>query len=306
VGTGANYIASGAKSQAVQLKSQAVSNIADARGIIVKEKGMGAIIDLKFWGLLFAQITLSNIIPIFFAILITGIFLMAYLFGTISACYALYFLKIIPSTFLNVFLTIGNALWFALHMIATALMYAFVTIINTIQYWFLKPLIDAINAIAHVFGAGDPLKFQAIFEGKAIPVQPHDAFAYLMPDAVKWGDWGSLISYKWIRCGANPYLNGEYVRVMGQNGATLLFPKYDPKGIADGIWAPVAGRPDDIIYNFFNWYHPETWWKQAQRFLFDFGRAVANFITTAMAKGTVSIFTWIIDRIPFLRGLLGG
>jgi len=263
--------------------AKARANIKITRKAMLGRKGWKTIFEPRFWLLYISQITLANFYPIFIATIITGIFLMVILFGTVSACYSLYFLKAVISVIVNVPLTIANALWFGVHAITQAIYFGFLTIINTMQHFFLSPLIDTINAITGVFGI-EAITFIPLGEGAPVQMQPADAFAYLSPNPVEWGDWNSAVSFIWIKCGADPYVSGESVYVMGQSGASLSFPKYNYDGIADWIWSPLATRADSISYDWTSWYKDSTgtWFEVFS----DIGSKIVNWIVDKIGSVT--------------------
>lgn len=237
-----------------QITVKAGQNLKAARGLVVQKYGVGSIFRFRFWALYFTQLVLSKPVPVLITIIIAGIAMMCIFFGVISAAYVVYNLKSIPCVTANFFLTIGNAIWFAFNAISNLLLNGFVQIINGMEYYFLKPLIDAINFIANFLTSGDIVEFKPVVEGGLITMQPTHGFSYWIPDPVKWGDWGSLITFTPIKPGAAPYLTGEFTSVVQQNGAELLYPLYNVEGVAEGPnpwWSEVIGRPNDVYYSFF-------------------------------------------------------
>ena len=274
---------------------KAKSNISIAREKFVSSHGISSIVRPQFWILLITQFTLSNIVPILITALIFGIFLMGYLFGIISVCYSLYFLKCLLAIIANLFLTILNAIWFAFHALTTALQMAFTTILNTVEYYFLSPIINAVRFIAGILHIETNLVFVGIGQGQNILLQPDHAFAYAVPEPVVWGKWDSLFSFKWVKCGINPYEGARYVFVQGQNGASLYFPKIDDIAEASGIWAENAGSPDPLKYDWVNWYKAYT--SNFVKLVFTLIEGIQDWVVDRI-KDIIDLFSILVRGIP--------
>jgi len=228
------------------IQKKAYTNLSQARTRYVQANGWKSLFMPKFWLLNISSITLSNPFKVFVVFLIAGLILMSYFFGMISLIYLVYFLKALVVSLINVVFSILNAIWFGFNGITALINNAFVTMINSIAYYFLEPILDVLNSIITwipVIGPPNPpLTWESIKLEQEIVLIPTHAFSYWMPEAVVPGDWGSLLSITPVTPGANPYLANEFVEVYTQTGASVLLPKLDPAATAEGIWTSIDSK----------------------------------------------------------------
>lgn len=212
------------------VEKKAYSNLSNARGLFIQKHGIGSIFRPKFWVLTVSRITLSQ--PYFFicATLIFCVILMAWFFGLISLLYYLFYLKSIPCVIINVVITTANAIWFAFNGVTQLIMNGFITLLNSIAFYFIHPIITVINALPFV---GDISWSSIAIPSAPIELQPPIALAYIHPAPVTFEDPGTLFYFRFLRPGVDPYIAGEYVTVIEQSGAQLVYPKFNPKAISE-------------------------------------------------------------------------
>lgn len=296
------------KSEIAMLQEKANSNLKIARGMYVSKYGIGSIVRPKFWLMTIPNVTLSNPVPIIIAFIVGGIALMAVLYGVISAAYSLYFLKAMPCIIANVLLTIGNAIWFGFHGLSQLMLNGFTQVINSMFYWFVGPIINAVNVISSFLTGGNILDFADMAIGStSIPLQPTHAFAYYVPGPVVWGDWASLATFTAVSPGADPYLTGEYISVVSQNGAELLYPQMNMDGISSGWWTELTSSSGTMYYSWnVGIWENKLWLGQAYHV-----GSIASWTTEIFSGFQDKLFGWIADPVggswfeSFLWSILG-
>ena len=236
-------------------RALAIANLNAAAEIQVDDKGILAVFQPIFWGCKIGAITAGAWYPLAIAGLIFGIVCCVWLFGLVAGYYGLFFLKCIPAVVANVFLTVGNAIWFAIHGVFTLITLGVTTLINAVFYYFIQGVLNVINWILDQpvigwFGEGD-LKFHGI--EMEYRYQPLDGFAYLRPEPIKaegtaFEIFASFFAYSFVKAGEQPWMVDENNSLImdesfQQNGAKLEYPRLNPKAHADGFWAPLYDRP---------------------------------------------------------------
>jgi len=210
------------------------------------------------WYLSILKLTLSQPLIIFIVAIIALAALSILFFGTISGYYALYHAKAIVCVVVNVFATIGNAVYFAVHGLTQLLYTAFLDMINGIAEFFLVPIINAINEFAVWLTIASPgdffLELDPIGIGTNISPQPPEGFSYYVPASVV-GPGASIWGFIAVHPGEQLYsIDDEgkiiYDEVFDQNGAKLLFPRIAENAKADGWWDTISDRPPPWDYTF--------------------------------------------------------
>jgi hypothetical protein len=243
-------------------RKMAIANLNAAAEIKVNEKGLFAVLQPIFWGCKVGAWAMSAWQPVLIAGLIFGIFMATWFYGLVSAYYGLYFLKCIPAVFANVFLTIGNTIWFAVNGLFNLMLLGIITLINGIFYYFLEPLYGMINWLTDKVTLGQ-IGTDMTFKGLSytFDLQPRDGFCYVRPDPIKatgngWEIFLSFFAYSFVRPGEDPWLydsDGEILMdpCYTQNWAKLEYPKLNPVAKADFIWDRIMDKPPPSrTYNF--------------------------------------------------------
>lgn len=235
-------------------RKMAIANLNAAAEIKVNEKGLFAVFQPIFWGCKIGAWAMSAWQPVLIAGLIFGIFMATWLYGMVSAYYGLFFLKSIPAVVANVFLTLANAIWFAVNGLYNLMLLGIITLINGIFFYFLEPLYGMINWLTDKVTLGQ-LGTDMEFTGlkHTFDLQPRDGFAYIRPDPIKatgdgWEIFLSFFAYSFVRPGEDPWLydsEGELLMdpCYTQSGAKLEYPRLNPVAKADFIWDRIMDRP---------------------------------------------------------------
>ena len=299
-------------SNLASLSAQAKENQALASSLYVKEHGISSIIRPRFWSLQLMRVSMAFWKPILIVIIIAFIVLGVVLFGAISAVYGVYFFKTVALVIGNVFLTLANAFWFGWNGLTQLVYGGFAYMINNMMYYFLAPLVDSLNFVIHMIpGLADfNLTIPAIGP-ETLVLQPTEAFSYMAPKPVIWGDWGSVLSIEWTHVGTTPFVSGEYTSVVQQNGAELLFPEFQELAVADGWWSAVVNRPEDIDFTS----------RLATQYISPMGnlggmlmnlftdatvRTVVTATNVANDSGASGAWSWIIGPGIWLSNAIGG
>ena len=229
-------------------------NIIDSAQSQIKQKyGMTAYIRPRMWYLSLLKLSLSRPFLIILFALIVGIVLGTWFFGFISLYYGLFFIKSVVAIIANTILTVGNAVYFALHAFTEILLTAFYDIINNIFEIFLTPIINGVNRLAvwtTLVDQGENfLEITALGQGTMIEPQPTHGFAYLVPGALTGP------AFITVHPGAEIYeidASGDILYDVDyeQTGAALLFPVVDEDAKSDGWWTSIKDRPPDKEYTF--------------------------------------------------------
>ena len=281
------------KNKTIQIKNQANENLKNARGQIVQKYGISSIVRPRYWLLLLTSAFLSKPGMSLIVFIFIGTILGSWLFGIASLLYAIYFLECIVALIINTVITIGNAVWFAVHGMTHLIMTAILDIVNGIAYYFVGPLVDGINGIAQFFNLGSPVSFDPIGSGTGIPIQPQLALSYVVPSTPISGGAFSL-GFVLVKPGADIYFD-TFQGVYSENGAILWFPEIKPDALSpdedhDGnqdFLTPIDRPPDieysfdasgtgsfiDTIFEFLNWvgsqterfYYPDQYWTEIQK-----------------------------------------
>jgi hypothetical protein len=233
--------------QVANLALRAANNQKLASGLYKEKYGIGAFFKPKYILLQLSRLGLILWKPIVIVVLVAAIIASIIFYGVIEGVYVAYVAKALACVFLNVIFTIANAIIYAVNGITNLLQFGFAYVLNTMMYFFLQPMIGAINAIKTVlpFLPYDPVQLPLLMGGETIFIQPEACFSYLVPGPVEWGDWGSLSSVFWARAGSTAHVSGEYVSVVSQNGAELLYPQVNIQALAEGWWS--APMPNSNI-----------------------------------------------------------
>ncbi len=238
------------KSELAEVAIKANSNMKLARGLYVQKYGISSIIRPKFIFMQLSRLSMALAKPLAITVIIGIIICGALFYGVIEATYGMYFLKAIGIAFVNVLLTVLNALVYAVNALTELLKFGFAYMLNNMMYYFLYPIVEGINMISDAVSILPYVDTGHVFvpeigEGLSIALSPPFSFSYMVPDAVIWGDWGSALSFKFIHAGANMY-TGEMISVVSQNGAELLFPQISTGAIAESFWS--ATNPESIPF----------------------------------------------------------
>ena len=236
--------------------SPANNIISSAKSQMISKHGVKSFFLPQYWYLSLLKLSLSQPILIGCVCLIAAVVLGAWFFGEISIYYGLFFLKSCICVVVNLFLTLGNAIYFGFHAITQVMQLAFFDLINNIFNLILAPVVNAINQLAVWTTLAESgtnfIDLAALGEGANISAQPTHGFAYLLPTSVIGAKaWGFLF----VHPGENIYAvdvdnNVIYDEVFDQTGAKLLFPMLNPDARSDGWWTAIRDRPPDQDYHF--------------------------------------------------------
>jgi hypothetical protein len=233
----------------------ASKKMAAAAKLLVKKDGLLAVFKPLYWSLMINAKIMAYPQPILITSVIFGSVLMIWYFGMMSGYYGLFALKALVGTIINVFLTLGNSIVYAINGIYTILLTGIVTIINQIFFYFSQGIIEAINTIADAVPLLNPIDLE--FKGleTTYSLDPPFAFSYLCPEPINATDIGSgvgsfFMGWAFIKPGAQFYEYNEatdsYVLEIayeGDEGERLYLPKINELAISDFISDMTNDKP---------------------------------------------------------------
>ncbi|RLF33153.1 MAG: hypothetical protein DRN08_05760, partial [Thermoplasmata archaeon] len=195
--------------------------IKNAYSMFVKEHGFFAIFKPKYWSIVVSMMSvgLSNIGPMIITCLISGTLFAFYFSGLLGLAYMAYFLASLMCALINIPITIGNAILFAVNGLKQLLIGGFLYVINTIAYYFLGAIYAVFGFLNNIpligYAIPDDLKFKPILY--TADVYPDKLMAYVEPDTykialalAKGNAFASIVSYTFVRPGAPVYLPTKF------------------------------------------------------------------------------------------------
>jgi hypothetical protein len=277
----------------------ALANANFASNLIAQQDGVLAIFKPLFWSLKLVPFMTSAIVPIIVVVITTLVMMMVLMCGWVSFAFLLYFLKSLPCIVINVFMTIGNAIFFSFFAVMTLIQKGFQDILNSVFYFFLQPILDPLNNLWRtldnipLIGGAVPnyndatrLKFipmgytqfgdtPGYYYRQGINATPDKCLAYLVPKPIEfnldvgslfygWPTGGSMIAFAWVKPGVPLYLtddHGNYLlqRIETGNMVKLDIPALNPWAINEEVVEGVH-RDKGIIADYEGINRVYDWW----------------------------------------------
>lgn len=252
---GASAIGALQTADALNKKRPGIQVINAAQRQIISTHGITGYIRLRMIYLSLLKLVLSRPFLIIIIGVITGSIVFSLFFGWINVYYSLYFFKAEIAVICNVFLTIGNAVYFAFHSFTQMLTTGFADIINSILDVVLTPFVNAINKLAVwttlVESNSLLIDLPVIGDGVNVSAQPEYGLSYVIPSSAVSSTFGFIF----VHPGSPIYETDSEGQIIydlefDQKGAELLFPRINEDAVALGVWSEINDRPPDIPYSY--------------------------------------------------------